>query len=81
MSDALAEQVAYLRERSPFYREKLAGHDLRDGLATLPLTTKQELRATVSPAAPMGTHTDEILTVLGRSREKIAELRAAGAIK
>ncbi|HSF30440.1 MAG TPA: CoA transferase, partial [Candidatus Tectomicrobia bacterium] len=32
-------------------------------------------------AAPMGTHTDEILTVLGRSREKIAELRAAGAIK
>jgi crotonobetainyl-CoA:carnitine CoA-transferase CaiB-like acyl-CoA transferase len=31
-------------------------------------------------AAPMGTHTEEILTVLGHSREKIAELRAAGAI-
>ena len=27
----LEEQVAYLLERSPFYREKLAGHDLRDG--------------------------------------------------
>jgi crotonobetainyl-CoA:carnitine CoA-transferase CaiB-like acyl-CoA transferase len=32
-------------------------------------------------AAPMGTHTEEILTVLGHSQEKIAELRAAGAIK
>jgi phenylacetate-CoA ligase len=52
----LGEQVAYLLERSPFYREKLAGHDLRDGLASLPLTTKQELRATVSPAFPMGAH-------------------------
>jgi crotonobetainyl-CoA:carnitine CoA-transferase CaiB-like acyl-CoA transferase len=32
-------------------------------------------------AAPLGTHTEEILTSLGHSRETIAELRAAGAIK
>jgi crotonobetainyl-CoA:carnitine CoA-transferase CaiB-like acyl-CoA transferase len=32
-------------------------------------------------AAPMGTHTAEILTALGHSQEKIAELRRAGAIK
>jgi crotonobetainyl-CoA:carnitine CoA-transferase CaiB-like acyl-CoA transferase len=32
-------------------------------------------------AAPMGTHTEQILTALGHSQEKIAELRAAGAIK
>jgi crotonobetainyl-CoA:carnitine CoA-transferase CaiB-like acyl-CoA transferase len=32
-------------------------------------------------AAPMGTHTEQVLTALGHSQEKIAELRAAGAIK
>jgi crotonobetainyl-CoA:carnitine CoA-transferase CaiB-like acyl-CoA transferase len=32
-------------------------------------------------AAPLGTHTDEILTGLGLTRERIVELRAAGAIK
>jgi crotonobetainyl-CoA:carnitine CoA-transferase CaiB-like acyl-CoA transferase len=32
-------------------------------------------------AAPMGAHTGEILTAIGYSQEKIAELRAAGAIK
>jgi crotonobetainyl-CoA:carnitine CoA-transferase CaiB-like acyl-CoA transferase len=32
-------------------------------------------------AAPMGRHTEEILTALGHSQEKIAELRAAGTIK
>ena len=32
-------------------------------------------------AAPMGTHTEEILTTMGYSAEKVAELRAAGAIK
>ncbi|HEX2277417.1 MAG: CoA transferase [Candidatus Tectomicrobia bacterium] len=32
-------------------------------------------------AAPMGTHTEPVLTGLGYSREQIAELRAAGAIK
>jgi crotonobetainyl-CoA:carnitine CoA-transferase CaiB-like acyl-CoA transferase len=32
-------------------------------------------------AAPLGAHTEQILTSLGLSQEKIAELRAAGAIK
>ena len=32
-------------------------------------------------AAPLGAHTEQILTSLGLSEEKIAELRAAGAIK
>jgi alpha-methylacyl-CoA racemase len=32
-------------------------------------------------AAPLGTHTEELLTALGHSQEKIAELRAVGAIK
>jgi crotonobetainyl-CoA:carnitine CoA-transferase CaiB-like acyl-CoA transferase len=32
-------------------------------------------------AAPMGAHTEDILTALGYSTEAIAELRAAGAIK
>ena len=52
----LREQLAYLLERSAFYREKLAGHDVAGELAALPLTTKQELRATVTRDRPMGTH-------------------------
>jgi crotonobetainyl-CoA:carnitine CoA-transferase CaiB-like acyl-CoA transferase len=32
-------------------------------------------------AAPLGSHTEEILTSLGFSQEKIAELRATGAVK
>jgi phenylacetate-CoA ligase len=52
---AFREQLAYLRERSPFYREKLAGYadvGLAD-IASLPLTEKQELRM---PDAPLGRH-------------------------
>jgi phenylacetate-CoA ligase len=61
MSDAEAfeAQLAYVLERSAFYRDKLAGHDTRGGLATiaaLPLTTKQELRGTVTPENPFGAH-------------------------
>jgi len=51
-------QLAYLRERSPFYREKLAGFEPR-GLADigeLPLTEKGELRATCTPDDPIGAH-------------------------
>jgi phenylacetate-CoA ligase len=60
MSDdaAYREQVAYLLERSAFYRAKL-GDDEPGGLddiAALPLTTKQELRATVTPENPFGAH-------------------------
>jgi len=49
------KQLAYLRERSPFYRERLVGHDdvaLAD-IARLPLTEKRELR---TAEAPLGTH-------------------------
>jgi phenylacetate-CoA ligase len=48
-----------LLERSPFYREKLAGHDARSGLdeiAALPLTEKRELKETCTPENPFGAH-------------------------
>src|SRR5262249_33086570 len=50
-------QLAYLLERSPFYRAKLAGHDTGGGLdaiASLPLTEKNELRETCSDESPFG---------------------------
>jgi phenylacetate-CoA ligase len=52
-------QIAYLRERSPFYRERLAGADTTGGLdaiSDLPLTDKAELRATCTPENPVGAH-------------------------
>ena len=53
------EQLAYLLERSPFYRAKLAGEDTAGGLAEiaqLPLTEKDELRETRTPENPFGAH-------------------------
>ena len=53
------EQLAYLLERSPFYREKLAGVDVGIGLdqiARLPLTEKHEVKATCTPEQPFGAH-------------------------
>jgi hypothetical protein len=52
-------QLRYLLERSPFYREKLAGVDPEGGLgeiATLPLTEKDELRASCTRENPIGEH-------------------------
>jgi phenylacetate-CoA ligase len=57
-------QLAYLFAHSPFYREKLAAAgfasaDVAGGLgsiAELPLTDKQELRATCTPKNPFGAH-------------------------
>jgi phenylacetate-CoA ligase len=52
-------QLAYLLERSPFYRAKLAGVDPGGGLgeiATLPLTEKDELRASRTRDNPIGEH-------------------------
>jgi phenylacetate-CoA ligase len=57
-------QIAYLMARSRFYRDKLAAAGLRtaeavgglDGIARLPLTDKDELRATRSDAEPFGSH-------------------------
>jgi phenylacetate-CoA ligase len=52
------EQVAYLLERSPLYRAKLAGYAPGGlaGIAELPLTEKQELKATTTPENPFGAH-------------------------
>jgi phenylacetate-CoA ligase len=52
-------QFRYLLERSPFYRAKLAGADPDGGLAelaTLPLTEKDELRASRTRENPIGEH-------------------------
>jgi phenylacetate-CoA ligase len=55
---ALRDQLASLRERSPFYRDKLAGAEARglDDLPTLPFTTKEELRASQAAEPPLGCH-------------------------
>jgi phenylacetate-CoA ligase len=61
---AYREQVAYLLERSPFYREKLGAAGVRqaedagglDDMGRLPLTEKQELRATATDENPIGAH-------------------------
>jgi phenylacetate-CoA ligase len=53
------EQLAYLLERSPFYRAKLTGRAADvglDGISTLPLTEKAELKATCTPDDPFGAH-------------------------
>ena len=56
--EAFRAQLAYLRERSRFYREKLAG--ARDvglaEIARLPLTDKRELRETRTADDPIGAH-------------------------
>ncbi len=57
-------QLAYLFDRSTFYREKLVAagidsHPAAGGLtdiARLPLTDKSEVRATCTPKNPIGTH-------------------------
>jgi phenylacetate-CoA ligase len=66
-------QLAHLLERSPFYREKLAGFE-PGGLAEiaeLPVTEKGELRSTVTPENPFGAHLcvsqDEIVRIYSTS--------------
>jgi phenylacetate-CoA ligase len=54
-------QLAYLLERSAFYREKLGLGSAGEagglaGIARLPLTEKQELKATATDENPVGTH-------------------------
>jgi phenylacetate-CoA ligase len=57
-------QLAYLFDRSAFYREKLAAAGFDSGpaagglaeIAALPLTDKQELRAASTPTNPFGAH-------------------------
>ena len=56
--ESYRSQIAYLLERSRFYREKLAGTEIGGlaDIARLPLTEKDELRATTTPENPIGTH-------------------------
>ena len=54
-------QLAYLLERSPFYRDKLGISSAEEAgglaeIARLPLTEKPELKATATEENPVGTH-------------------------
>ncbi|HEX7299610.1 MAG TPA: AMP-binding protein [Solirubrobacteraceae bacterium] len=72
-------QLGYLFERSPFYRDKLAGAGLDSaraagGLANLPqlpLTEKQEVKATCTADSPIGAHLcatpDELVRIYSTS--------------
>ncbi len=61
---AYREQVAYLLERSAFYRDKLGAAGVAsagdagglDDIARLPLTEKSEIRATTTDSEPVGAH-------------------------
>jgi phenylacetate-CoA ligase len=73
--DAYRAQLGYLLERSAFYRDKLGAEGVEAptdagglaDLACLPLTEKRELRETVTPENPFGTHLcaapDEIVRI------------------
>ena len=58
------EQLAYLYERSPFYRAKLAQAGFASAgaagglaeIAQLPLTEKAEIKASAAPGNPLGAH-------------------------
>ena len=61
---AYRAQLAYLFERSAFYREKLTAAGIQspsdagglDAIDEVPLTTKQEIRDSTSPENAIGTH-------------------------
>ena len=57
-TSALLSHLASLRERSPFYRDKLAGDRGRRPRSTpaLPFTTKDEIRASLAAEPPLGRH-------------------------
>src|SRR4051794_3866032 len=50
------EQLAYLRARSPFYADRIHESVPLGRIHELPLTTKQELRETVTDEDPFGAH-------------------------
>jgi phenylacetate-CoA ligase len=76
---AYREQLTYLFERSAFYRGKLAAAGVGAaveagglaGIGRLPLSDKRELRETVTPDNPVGTHLcasrDEIVRIYSTS--------------
>jgi len=51
----LAGGVGELRERSPFYRDKLAGFE-DASFEDLPFTTKDEIRESLAAEPPLGRH-------------------------
>ena len=73
------EQLAYLFERSAFYREKLGDAGISSAsdagsladIVELPLTEKRELKDTVTPENPVGAHLcatrDEIVRIYSTS--------------
>ena len=71
---AYRAQLAYLFERSPFYRAKLASAGLADAksaggiedIAALPFTEKDELRAGIGEADPIGAHLAAPMASLAR---------------
>jgi phenylacetate-CoA ligase len=78
MTDAASyrNQIAYLLERSPFYRAKLPFDEPYEAggleaISQLPLTEKSELRATVTADNPIGAHLcaapDEIVRIYSTS--------------
>jgi phenylacetate-CoA ligase len=56
--ESFRAQLAYVLERSPFYRERLAGYGAvgLSEIAQLPLTEKSELKETVTDEKPFGAH-------------------------
>jgi phenylacetate-CoA ligase len=71
--ESYRDQLACILERSPFYRQKLAGYEPRRlaEIAELPLTEKDELREAATPENPFGAHLcaspDEIIRVYSTS--------------
>jgi phenylacetate-CoA ligase len=55
---ALRDQLAALRARSPFYRDKLAGFEAGglDDLPGIAFTTKDEIRESLAAEPPLGRH-------------------------
>ena len=78
---AFREQLDYLLERSPFYREKLKGAVPAglDRIAGLPLTEKQELRTTVTRDDPFGAHLAAPRGEIVRSNRRRILTTASGA--
>ena len=70
---AYRTQLAYLQERSAFYRGKLGSEPVGTlaEITSLPFTEKQELRETVNPENPIGSHLcatrDEIVRIYSTS--------------
>jgi phenylacetate-CoA ligase len=72
IADDFVDQVAYVYENSPFYRQKFDEHDVSpaditdiDDISKLPFTEKDELRESQEQSPPFGHHqaSDDIVRV------------------